>query len=457
MDASAHPEPDMPAATGVSPWRAEAPVVGGFQAEHRQPGGGRAIEVRKTWRFLCLAEIANFGALRRHLGRGRSDRLVLDVAARVGQVLPDARLAVVGRTLVEIAFEDNDRATLDRALAALDAAFASAAEFEHEQYRLEMIFGAAAARAIACDEVRLVEEAEAALAAAHEDEAAVVRDLTRLSPVIDRSTLSQELPAAIAGGQLFLQYQPKVHLRRQEIVSAEALVRWNHPERGLVLPSDFIPSAEESRHIGPLTLWTLRQVIADQRTLATNGHDIPVFINISGVLLGDQPFVAEACRLVQAGGAKIGFEITETSVIRDPDSAIANLNTFADIGIPIAIDDYGAGLSSLAYLKRLPARELKIDKLFVTQLTSSNRDPLIVRSTIDLAHALEMEVTAEGVESPAALALLSVMGCDMAQGYLISRPILLDALVQYLGEEHHLAATSEGSGLGGLAAAWKRA
>jgi EAL domain-containing protein (putative c-di-GMP-specific phosphodiesterase class I) len=256
---------------------------------------------------------------------------------------------------------------------------------------------------------------------------------------------------------LFLQYQPKVHLRRQQIVSVEALVRWNHPERGLVLPSDFIPSAEESRHIGPLTLWTLRQVIADQRALAAQGHDIPVFINISGVLLGDQPFVDEACRLVQTGGAKIGFEITETSVIRDPDSAIANLNAFANIGIPIAIDDYGAGLSSLAYLKRLPASELKIDKLFVTQLTSSNRDPLIVRSTIDLAHALEMEVTAEGVESPAALALLSVMGCDMAQGFLISRPIAFDALVQYLGEEHHLAATSEKPGFGGLAAAWKRA
>lgn len=456
MDESAHSTPEAGGASGESPWRAEAPVVGGFAVEARRDHGGRAIGVRKTWRFLCLAEIANFSDLRRHLGRGRSERLVLDVAAQVGQVLPDARLAVVGRTLVEIAFEDDDRKTLDLALHALDAAFAGTADFEHEQYRLDMNFGAAAARATACDEVRLVEEAEAALAGAQHDEATVVRDLTRLSPIIDRSTLSQELPAAIVNGQLFLQYQPKVHLRRQEIVSVEALVRWNHPQRGLVLPSDFIPSAEESRHIGPLTLWTLDRVIADQHALAARGHDIPVFINISGVLLGDQPFVDAACRLVQAGGAKIGFEITETSVIRDPDSAITNLNAFANIGISIAIDDYGAGLSSLAYLKRLPASELKIDKLFVTQLTSSNRDPLIVRSTIDLAHALEMEVTAEGVESPAALALLSVMGCDMAQGFLISRPIALDALIQYLGEDEHLSATAD-RGLTGLAAAWKRA
>lgn len=441
----------------TSVWRAEAPIVVGTGLNRSGGRGGRTPVVRRAWRFLCLAEIGNFAALRRRLGRTRADRLVLDVAARVGQVLPDARLGVVGRALVEIAFEGDERGALDQALAALDAAFATAAEFEHESYRLEMLFGAAAARAIACEEVRLVEEAEEALSAARDECCAVVRDLTELKPAIDRSTLSLELPAAIADGQLFLQYQPKVHLRRQEIVSVEALVRWDHPERGLVLPSDFIPSAEESRHIGPLTLWTLRQVIADQRALAARGHDLPIFINISGVLLGDQPFVAEACALVRAGGAKVGFEITETSVIRDPDSAIANLNTFADIGIPIAIDDYGAGLSSLAYLKRLPARELKIDKLFVTQLTSSNRDPLIVRSTIDLAHALEMEVTAEGVETQAALALLSVMGCDMAQGYLISRPIALDALQCFLDEGLQNGTVDPRATFGGLAAAWKRA
>jgi diguanylate cyclase len=189
-------------------------------------------------------------------------------------------------------------------------------------------------------------------------------------------------------------------------------------------------------------LWTLRQVIADQRVLAAHGHDMPVFINISGVLLADGAFVSEACRIIRETGAKIGFEITETAVIRDPDSAIRHLQSFSEIGIPLAIDDYGAGLSSLAYLKQLPATELKIDKMFVMQLTSSNRDPLIVRSTIDLAHALEMEVTAEGVETPAALALLSVMGCDMVQGFLISRPVALDAFIRFLDEEGHKAASA---------------
>ena len=184
----------------------------------------------------------------------------------------------------------------------------------------------------------------------------------------------------------------------------------------------------------------------------------PIFLNIAGVLLSDTRFVRQACALVSGSGAQIGFEITETSVIRDPQSAITNLKTFADIGIAISIDDYGAGLSSLAYLKQLPARELKIDKLFITQLTSSHRDPLIVRSTIDLAHALEMEVVAEGVETQASFALLSVMGCDMVQGFLISRPLDYAGLLAYL-EEDRGAQTAHQSraSLGRLASVWRAA
>lgn len=360
--------------------------------------------------------------------------------------------------MVEVAFEGDELAASHEAMTTLEAAFATPAEFEHESYTLQMAFGMSAARALGCDEVRLAEEAEEALSIARAECRAQVRDLTRLTPAIDRSTLTAELPNAIATGQLFLQFQPKLSLRQRDVVGVEALIRWEHPVRGLILPSDFIPSAEASRHIVPLTLWTLRQAIDDQHRLAERGHDLPVFLNISGRLLSDEAFVNEACAMVRDGNARIGFEITETAVIRDPDAAIANLQRFADLGVPIAIDDYGAGLSSLAYLKRLPATELKIDKLFVTHLTSSNRDPLIVRSTIDLAHALEMEVTAEGVENPETMALLSVMGCDMAQGFLISRPIGLGALLQYLDEDRHLDVASDPRATpGGLVAVWKRA
>ncbi len=427
-------------ASGAPRW-ADAPFVpgngGGAPATDHSDGSPLSLS---AWRFCALAEIVNFTPLRRHLGAPRADCLVLDVADRISDQLPAARLTVVGRTMIEIAFEGDDSVALRTALEALRAIFDHPIDLDGEAHRLDLAFGAAAALTASADDVRLIEKAEEALAQARSEQRPVVRDLSAGTPVFDRLTITRDLAKAIDRGEMFLQYQPKVHLRRQKVCSAEALVRWHHPTRGLILPGDFIPAAEESHVIGALTLWTIEQVIADQQLLAAQGHDLTIFVNISGQLLGDAAFVARACQIVKATKGAIGFEITETSVIRDPQTAIAHLQVFTELGIPIAIDDYGAGLSSLAYLKQLPARELKIDKMFVIQLTSSNRDPLIVRSTIDLAHALDMEVTAEGVETPAAMALLSVMGCDMVQGFLISRPISVGALCQFLEDERHLAA-----------------
>lgn len=415
----------------------------GLEAEGSQPREqGEVLRARGAggpgctrWRALALCEIANFQSLRRHLGRPRADTLIHDLADRMNELEPGVRSVTAGRSIVELDFEAESpvhaRALIDR----LAQAFARSVDLDGERHLIQLVWGLAVAPYGDDDAVRLTEGAEAALEQARTDAGVVSLDLSQAHVAFDGAALVRELPRAIAAGQLFLQYQPKVNVRREAVTGAEALVRWHHPVRGLILPGEFINAAEDGGEIVGLTLWTLRQVIADQQVMLAHGHDMPVFINISGVLLADEAFVEEACRIVSESNVKVGFEITETAVIRDPDSAIRHLQRFAAIGIPLAIDDYGAGLSSLAYLKQLPATELKIDKMFVMQLTSSNRDPLIVRSTIDLAHALEMEVTAEGVETPAALALLSVMGCDMVQGYLISRPIALDAFVRYLDEE----------------------
>lgn len=410
---------------------------------------------RVGWRFHVLAEIANFTGLRRHLGRSRADRLSVAVADLLRDALPKAHISVTGRALIEIDFDGPTPAALDDSLDEARAALAAPVDLDGEPCEVVLLFGVAVARTHA-DDVRLAEEAEAALIEARGSGGVVTHEVAQRA----RGTrkLATELQRAIAADELVLFYQPKVHSRRQEIDSAEALIRWQHPERGLVMPGDFIPAAESGQLIDRLTLWTIERAIKDQQVLLAAGHDLRLFINISGQLLADPAFVERACDLVIRSEAKLGFEVTETSVIRDPTSAIANLQRFADIGVRIAIDDYGAGLSSLAYLKQLPARELKIDKLFVTQLTSSNRDPLIVRSTIDLAHALDMEVVAEGVETHAALALLTVMGCDMVQGFLISRPIPRDALIAFLAEDGNRRASLETRlSFSRLATAWKRA
>lgn len=246
------------------------------------------------------------------------------------------------------------------------------------------------------------------------------------------SSLAEDLDAAIVRNELFIVHQPKMRTRTGEIAAVETLVRWQHPTRGLVGPNDFIGLAEERGEMRRITEWVIRQTIREQRSLAACGHSLAFSVNLSAKVLADRDFADWALATVREASGPIGFEITETAMIADPHGALRNLHLFADAGIKIAIDDYGAGLSSLAYLKQLPAHELKIDRMFISGLSSSHRDPLLVRSTIDLAHALDMEVTAEGVDSPAAMALLKVMGCDVVQGFLLAMPMPLGELRAFL-------------------------
>lgn len=244
--------------------------------------------------------------------------------------------------------------------------------------------------------------------------------------------LLNDLPAALADGAIYLAYQPKLRLRTGEIEAVEALVRWQHPEFGPIDREILIPLIETHGYIGELTLWVLRRALADQQRLTERGCLLGFYINVSAGLLIDSAFVREICELTDPRLGRIGLEITETVLIENSALALANLKQLSRHGIAISIDDYGSGLSSLAYLRDLPAQELKIDKMFISGMTTSHRDPLIVRSTIDLAHALDLQVVAEGVESPAALALLRVMGCDYAQGFLISPALAIDGLEQFL-------------------------
>lgn len=249
-----------------------------------------------------------------------------------------------------------------------------------------------------------------------EDDEAIDRELSLLG----------ELDEAIESGEIQVIYQPKLDLVENRIASVEALVRWQHPVRGLLRPDLFIPLAERNDRIAGLTLHVLDRTIADLRSWRAQGHLITGAINISAKLLNSAEFIAALRGLVESSGiepAWLTFEITESAAMNDPESAAAALRYFREMGIAISMDDYGTGQSTLSYLKRLPLNELKIDRSFVQFAHQNRGDGVLVRSTINLAHELGLKVVAEGVEDQACLDFLRTIGCDMVQGYLISRAV----------------------------------
>lgn len=404
----------------------------------RDHAGADPADARCT--FVGVIEVERFAALRRSIGYGLANRLLEQVAERLAGVLDEVEIGRIGRTSIEFAFRDAQVAAAHGQLLLAAQALEQPIAVDGFDFELSVKIGFAdAGRDAIRDE--LVDQAAAALAAAQAEHVKVAfasgEMLERENPA--DLELIRALPMAIRAGELQLHYQPKLHARQNRITAAEALARWTHPEFGAISPERFIAFAEQTGAIRELTEWVIERAVSDQAELVRGGHDIEVSVNISGQLLPDRDFARRALELVAQAAAPFAFEITETAVVGDPEAAIANLHAFRDAGIRVAIDDYGSGLSSLAYLKQLPAQELKIDRMFVRGLTESHRDPLLVRSSIDLAHALEMEVTAEGVEDPMVLSLLRVMGCDLLQGYLISPPVPLAELRGVLSDETHLA------------------
>lgn len=249
-----------------------------------------------------------------------------------------------------------------------------------------------------------------------------------------RSNLSimGDMRAAMDAGTIFLAFQPKYCLRSRRVVGVEALVRWIDEERGFVNPETFVGMAEETGHIRALTDYVMDRAIAAQATMSEAGYDVTMSINVSGMLIDDDGFVAHALDAASSAVGVLNFEITETAVINNPDIALKMINRLRDAGIEIGIDDYGTGMSSLSYLKQIPATELKIDKAFVLNLAKEKRDALLVKSTVDLAHSMNMKITAEGVEDELSIQLLTSFGCDIAQGYAIARPMPLTDCLEFL-------------------------
>ena len=258
-----------------------------------------------------------------------------------------------------------------------------------------------------------------------------------------RLTLSGELDRAMAAGDIWVAYQPKWDIAAGRIAGVEALVRWRLPTRGAIAPDAFIPALEESGRILDLTLFVLDRVLANRRRWREAGFPIGVAINVSALLPTDPAFAAQIAAIAADDLAALDgltMEVTESAALTDVDAAIAALERIAALGIALSIDDYGTGQSTLSYLKRLPAREIKIDKGFVQALETSRGDQAMVRSTIELAHELGFKVVAEGVETAGALAMLARYGCDVAQGWQIGKPMASDDLLSLLAVPERAAA-----------------
>jgi len=253
-----------------------------------------------------------------------------------------------------------------------------------------------------------------------------------------RLALLGELRRAIEHQQLVLHYQPKVDAHSRRVLGVEALVRWQHPTHGLVPPDEFIPLAERTGLITPLTHHVLDAALRQCRAWQQAGHELSVAVNISTRRLLDLAFPDEVADLLaawQVPARLLVLEITESTIMTDPARALEVLGRLNEMGVQLAIDDFGTGYSSMAYLKSLPVHELKVDRSFVAQMTSNTSDAVIVRSTVDLGRNLGLRVVAEGVEDQTTWQELDALGCDAIQGYHVSRPVPADDLTSWLTQQ----------------------
>jgi EAL domain-containing protein (putative c-di-GMP-specific phosphodiesterase class I) len=264
---------------------------------------------------------------------------------------------------------------------------------------------------------------------------------------VRKLSIGGELRAAIANDQLELHFQPQVNLRSGRVESAEALLRWPHPTQGNINPDEFIAIAEATDLIRPLTAYTLRGALTQIRRWRERGVHVRIAVNLSARLLQDTAFPAQLRQLLEESGvsaASLELEITESAMMLDPARALRVIQEIDQLGVLISIDDFGTGYSSLGYLRDLPVHSLKLDKSFVMGMRNNTDDRIIVESTAQMAHALKLELVAEGVETEWDAQFLAAAGYEFAQGYHYSRALPADKCLAWIVEFNATAMLTAG-------------
>jgi EAL domain-containing protein (putative c-di-GMP-specific phosphodiesterase class I)/GGDEF domain-containing protein len=403
---------------------------------------------------ICIIEITRYSEISKTLGHQNTDLMMREVAHHFNKALDliPARIHINGPSFkanlcalesgsfgvlmnMDGAESDANRDNINQLLHDLSEPI----EFKDMRLELQPVIGVAVCPEHGLNAATLLRHAQVAA----DSSDAFERSLSYYRPEYDqynarRLTMISELKEALNANQLELYFQPKYCLENRRVIGVEALVRWHHERYGLVRPDEFIELAEQTGIIKPLTRWVVRNALAHQAELLKQGYDLSMSINLSTVNLNEQdliPYLEALIQEIHADPCKIYLELTETSMMSNPLDAIEVLDEIRKIGIKISIDDFGSGYSSLAYLKALPANEIKIDKSLVFEICRNTRSEIIAKMTIDMCHELGFTVVAEGVETQEVMDRLMDLNCDVIQGYLLTPPLPVAKLINWLNDD----------------------
>jgi diguanylate cyclase (GGDEF)-like protein len=400
---------------------------------------------------VLMIDLERFSAINNTLGADSGDEVLREVARRLDRVFEGAIAARVGGDEYAIlcprdGTTERARSRAAEVLAALEAPVA----LQEVTLDIEASVGVAVLGEHADDPGVLMQRADLALshARAHGSRIEVYSSHMERSDA-SRLKLLGQVRGALAAGQFTLHYQPKVDLQSRRIAGVEALVRWQHPEHGLLAPDRFIPLIEQTSLIGPLAMQVLEQALAQAVAWRRRGIVLQIAINLSARNLLDPELPERIAKLLHdhdVPAEQLVIEVTESAAMADPDRGVRVLEALRRMGVGVAIDDFGTGNASIEYLAELPATELKIDRAFVTDMLEHERDRAIVRSTIDLARNLGMTVVAEGIESEATMEYLAAAGCAMGQGFVFARPVPAEELTPLLAAAFGLGGAELRSG-----------
>ena len=389
---------------------------------------------------MMLCDLDRFKEINDTLGHHFGDELLRDLGPRLAEAIgPDGLVARLGGDEFAVLPGENtaDADELEAIARRLTACVQQPVGVDEMLLEVGVSIGIARFPRDGEDPHSLLRSADVAMYAAKEAHAGCkvyAAALDRHS--VRRLSVLSDFRRALDADEIVVFYQPIMQMNGARVHGAEALVRWQHPDLGLLPPSDFMPIVEQTGLIGPLTRHVLERAVAQCAAWRQAGQDLTVSVNLSVRNLLDPELaslISDLLKIYRLTPSALELEITESMLMSDPDRSLVTLTRLSQLGVGLSVDDYGTGYSSLANLRRLPIDELKIDRSFVSPMLSDESDLIIVRSTINLGHDLGLTVVAEGVEDEATLHRLEGLGCDLAQGYHFSKPLSAEAFNKWIG------------------------